>query len=190
MKSDTARAILAAAALMTVQALLLAALATSAAHSSTVYRCPPSAGTAVTYQTQPCTEGGSAPVRTLDTRTREQQSQAHASHARQMAWLDRQDSLGSPADKVRTPSKKRRAKRKNALGTNAPQGNATAVPLTSHRIGRRPFEGLGQEVSSTDRSVNKPKKHNKRSPYDLLARTPAPGKSTQQASSGNLKPSP
>lgn len=189
MNHDTARAILAAAALMTVQALLLAALATSAAHASTVYRCAPPAGSAaVTYQTQPCTEGTGAQVRTLDTRTREQQSQALANHARQMAWLDRQEPQASSSGKSRASSKKRRTKHKNASGTGNRQASP-AVPLTSHRIGRRPFEGLGQKVTPPDRSVTKPKKL-KVSPYDLLARTPAPSKQTQQPSSGNVKPSP
>lgn len=190
MNRNTAQAILAAAALMTVQALLLAALATSAAHASTVYRCAPqSADTSVTYQTQPCTEGAGVPVRANDARTREQQSQANADHVRQMAWLDRRDSPISSAGKSHAPSKKRRIKRKEVPGTDVRQVSAGAVPLTSHRIGLRPFEGLGQEVSSPDRSVSKPKKH-RRTHHDLLARTPAQSKATQQASGGRLKPSP
>lgn len=188
MNRDTARAILAAAALMTVQALLLAALATSAAHASTVYRCAPPTGGGVTYQTEPCTEGAGAPVRTLDTRTREQQSQAHANHARQMAWLNRQESQASPSSKSRAPSRKRPTLRKTPSGAADTQVSA-AVPLSSHRIGQRPFEGRGQEVTSPDRSVNKPRKH-RRSPHDLLARTPAPGKASEQTSNGGLRPSP
>lgn len=191
MNRDTARAILAAAALMTVQALLLAVLATSAAHASTVYRCPaPSADGAVIYQAQPCAAASGVPVRTADARTREQQSQANANHARQVAWLDRhQPQASSPKTSSRTAAKKRRGNRKAQAAGAQGAPLAAAVPLSSHRIGQRPFERLGQEVTSPDRAVNKPKKP-KRSPYELLARTPSTGKAQQQASNGNVRPSP
>lgn len=189
MNRDTARAILAAAALMTVQALLLAVLAASTAHASTVYRCPaPSAGDAVIYQAQPCSDSTGVPVRAADTRTREQQSQAGANHARQMAWLDRQGSQAPSSGKPKAPSKKRKRPHKASHGAAHAQANV-AVPLTSHRLGQRPFEGRGQEIAATDRSVNKPRK-GRRSPYDLLARAPSSKKAHQQAGSVSLKPSP
>lgn len=170
MNRDTARAILAAAALMTVQALMLAALAASTAHAHTVYRCPSAvAGASVTYQSEPCQQGGGQPLQAADHRTPAQQAQAEANHTRQTAWLERQNTRAS-AGKARQASAKRRTRRstQTARAAAAPQ----AVPLSSHRIGQRPFERLGQEVSTPDRALHKPSKRQHAHASEITAKTP------------------
>lgn len=162
MNRDTARAILVAAALMTAQALLLAALAANGAHAGTVYRCTSPSSGAITYQARPCPDqhAGTA-VQASDARTAEQQSQARQNHARQMAWLQERDKAS--ADDAPAPRHKRQRARTRRSARAAP----VAVPLTSHRIGERPFERLGQQVTPPDKA----QKH-KRRRGDITARTP------------------
>lgn len=175
MNRDTVRAILAAAALMTVQALILAALATSTANARTVYRCPStSAGESITYQSAPCREGAGQALLAADHRTPAQQAQAQANQDRQTAWLARQDT-GASAGKARTPSTKKRKTRRSS--TQAARAAAAptapkAVPLTSHRIGQRPFEHLGQQVSTPDRALHKPGKRKHAHQTEITARAP------------------
>lgn len=175
MNRDTARAILAAATLMTVQALMLAALSASAAHARTVYRCPStSAGESITYQSAPCQQGVGQALQAADHRTPAQQAQAQANHDRQAAWLARQDT-GASAGKVRnTSTKKRKARRSSAQAARAAAASAApkAVALTSHRIGQRPFEHMGQQVSTPDRALHKPGKRKHAHPTEITAKTP------------------
>lgn len=188
MNRDTVRAIIAAAALMTAQALLLAALAASGAHASTVYRCQ-SAGASVSYQTQPCGQTAGTAVRVADARTPEQQRQAQTSHARQMAWLDRQETQAArPKAGNPTSTARKRTGRRQAQATKRSRPAATlATPLTAHRIGQRPFEGHGQRVTPPDNSLKKPGKGH-RSPYEVTARTPKPPALDGQA--GRVRASP
>jgi hypothetical protein len=187
MNRDTARAIIAAAALMTVQALLLAALATSTAHARTVYRCPSSsAGGTITYQAQPCQDDArQSSLQAADHRTPAQQAQAQETHTRQMRWLAQQEPQASPG-KARTSSTKKRKARRNTPTTQAStpataqtRQNAKAVALTSHRIGQRPFERLGQQVSTPDRGLYRPgqRQRNKPGSTEITARTPKPAAS-------------
>lgn len=192
MNRDIARAIIAAAALMTVQALLLAALATSTAHARTVYRCPPSsAGGAITYQAQPCQDDArQSSLQATDHRTPAQQAQAQDTHTRQMRWLAQQEPQASPG-KARTSSTKKRKARRNTPTTQAgipataqTRQNAKAakaVALTSHRIGQRPFERLGQQVSTPDRGLYRPgqRQRNKAGSTEITARTPKPAAGPQ-----------
>lgn len=180
MKRDTVRAIVAAAALLTVQALMLAALAAGTAHGRTVYRCVSRQGagpeTGISYQAQPCTEGPGTPIEASDTRSAAQHAQAHTNHARQMAWLKRQETTaGKPAVRAKRASSSRRHQRKTET-----QASTRAVPLSSHRIGERPFERLGQQVTPPS-----PVQKRKRTRYDITARTPA---HTEQRK--DLSPSP
>ncbi|MFZ5527096.1 MAG: hypothetical protein ACOZE7_10625 [Pseudomonadota bacterium] len=172
MNRDTARAILAAAALMTVQALMLAALAASTAHARTVYRCPStSAGESITYQSAPCHEGAGHALQAADHRTPAQQAQAQANHDRQRAWLARQDT-GTSADKARATSTKKRKTRRASTQASRAAAAPQAVPLTSHRIGQRPFEHLGQQVSTPDRALHKPGKRKQAHTTEITAKAP------------------
>ena len=175
MNRDTARAILAAAALMTVQALMLAALSASTAHARTVYRCPSdTAGTSVTYQSVPCHDGAGRTLKAADQRTPAQQAQARANHERQTAWLDRQDIRASAGEARPAGAKKRRTRRSSTQTARAATASATpkAVALTSHRIGQRPFEHLGQQVTMPDRALHKPGKRKPAHTTEITAKTP------------------
>ena len=178
MNRDTVRAVLAAAALMTVQVLLLAVLAASAAHAGTVYRCGTDSSTS--YQAQPCPDGNGTAVRTADARSAEQRAQAQGNHERQMAWLDQQQVTAKSTPRT---SSKRRHKQRRAQSSSSQAAGPVAVPLTSHRIGERPFERLGQQVTPPDRRAHK----RKRTPYEITARTPKAAQPNQQAK-GSLKP--
>lgn len=190
MNRDTVRAIIAAAALMTAQALLLAALAASGAHASTVYRCQ-SAGASISYQPRPCEQASGTAVRVADARTPEQQRQAQTTHARQMAWLDRHETQAARPNKAGTSNstiRKRTARRHAQAAKRLRPTTATlAAPLTAHRIGQRPFEGHGQRVTPPDNALKKPGKGH-RPPYEVTARTPKPPALDGQA--GSVRPSP
>lgn len=165
MNRDTTRAILLAAALMTLQALMLAALATGGAHAATVYRCAQDSG-ATSYQAHPCAGGSGTLVRADDARSEDQQAHAQANHTRQMAWLARQEAEAGTGK--RTPPSKPRAPRKPKARKDAPATKSVAVALSSHRIGQRPFERLGQQVTEP----GGPQKQ-KRRKHELTARAPA-----------------
>lgn len=175
MNRDTARAILAAAALMTVQALLLAALSTSTAHARTVYRCPStSAGESITYQSTPCHKGTGQAFQAGDHRTAAQQAQAQDNHDRQTAWLESQDTRASVGKARTSGAKKRKTRRAPTQTARAatPPAAPKAVALTSHRIGQRPFERLGQQVSTPDRALHKPGKRKHAHTTEITAKTP------------------
>lgn len=174
MNRDTARAILAAAALMTVQAVMLAALAATA-HARTVYRCSsPTAGESITYQSAPCHGGTERVVQATDHRTPAQQAQAQANHDRQTAWLERQAPRASAGKARAASAKKRKARRPPTQTARATAATAApkAVALTSHRIGQRPFEHLGQQVTTPDKALHKPGKHQRAHTTEITAKVP------------------
>ncbi|RZL11442.1 MAG: hypothetical protein EOP40_02540 [Rubrivivax sp.] len=156
------RSILAAAAVMTLHALALSAMAPSSAHGRKVYRCT-GPQHQVSYQAQPCASNATSPqaphqqqIHVADARTDDQLRQA----------LDnrRRDGFDVASTKAHKPAS-RRSQKKKASADKAPQATTAeairpprqrertranrslreasstrAGALTSHRFGERPFE--------------------------------------------------
>lgn len=155
------RSILAAAAVMTLHALALSAMAPSSAHGRNVYRCT-GPQHQVSYQVHPCAGGAASAqaqqhqINVADARTDDQLRQALDNRRR-----DGFDVASTKADK---PVSRRAKKKKAPTSANQQTSTAEAVrqprsrertrvsrsrqepsasragALTSHRYGERPFE--------------------------------------------------
>lgn len=195
------RRTVAAAAVMTLHALALSAMAPSSAQGSTVYRCTGPQGR-ISYQAQPCAvDTADRPalhpphqqqIKVADARTEDQLRQALDNRRREgfdtpVTNASKTASRRTKNKKASAASQQAHARTTDAAPPHKPRGHARsgrssrepsaprAGALTSHRLGERPFEHVRTPLSDAVAPRRRPSqdRHQHERKKDFTARAPA-----------------